>query len=95
VIDGFSRTEHQQFLGLPLRILLPTLQSPWTTPLLSEPPARIQAAIDFLWSKGFEQISLVEHSLGASMGAYYLSGLGNPAIHAFAGIGMRANLGSR
>lgn len=57
-------------------------------PLFDEVPARIDAGVAFLRARGIRNIVLVGHSLGALMGAYYLSRGGAPAIRAFVAIGI-------
>lgn len=52
-------------------------------PLYDEVPARIQAGVDFLKSKGVQNIVLAGHSMGAGMGLYYLSTKPDPAVRAF------------
>jgi len=60
-------------------------------PLFDEVGGRIDAAIAQLKSKGVNNIVLIGHSLGASMGAYYLSKNRKSGIRAFVGIGMASN----
>lgn len=60
-------------------------------PLFDEVAGRIDAAIALLKSKGINNIILIGHSLGAIMGAYYLSANDKTAIRAFVGIGMSRN----
>lgn len=54
------------------------------SPLFPEVPARINAGIEFLKSKGIDNIILSGHSMGAVMASYYLSSQHNPAINTFA-----------
>ncbi len=53
---------------------------------------RINAAVAFLKQKGIQNIVLIGHSLGASMGAWYLAGKPDPAIRAFVAIGASGRL---
>lgn len=52
-------------------------------PLFPEVPARIQAGVDFLKSKGITNIVLAGHSLGAAMASYYLSTAPDRAVKTF------------
>lgn len=56
-------------------------------PLFDQVPARIDAAVARLKKMGVNKISLIGHSLGSSMGAYYLSQTKTP-IHSFVAIGL-------
>jgi len=56
-------------------------------PLFAQVAGRIDAAIALLKSKGINNIVIIGHSLGASMGAYYLSS-NKTDVRAFVGIGM-------
>ncbi len=53
-------------------------------PLFPEVPARIQAGVNFLKSKGIRNIVLAGHSLGSTMGSYYLATKNDPAVKVFA-----------
>ena len=53
-------------------------------PLFKEVPARIQAGVDYLKSKGVTKIAIAGHSLGAAMTSYYLVASPDPAVKAFA-----------
>jgi pimeloyl-ACP methyl ester carboxylesterase len=59
-------------------------------PLFPEANTRISAAIRYLQQQGLQNITLVGHSLGAAMGAYFLAqkAPGSEVIRAFVGIGM-------
>ncbi len=57
-------------------------------PLFEEVPARLEAAIDYLVETGFDDISLVAQSMGASMVAYYLARDPDPRVGSAALIGM-------
>ena len=57
-------------------------------PLFAEVPARLQAAIDYLGDAGYDDISLVGHSMGASMVAHYLARDADPRVASAALIGM-------
>jgi len=57
-------------------------------PLFDEVAPRIDAAIKNLQAKGIKKISIVAHSLGSAMSAYYLSNNKNSSIRSFVAIGM-------
>ena len=52
--------------------------------LFPEVPARIQAGVDFLKGEGIRNIVLAGHSLGSTMGSYYLAIKNDPAVKVFA-----------
>jgi len=56
-------------------------------PLFDEAVPRFDAAVKFLQDKGAKTIVLIGHSLGASMGAYYLS-TGDKAIDGLVAVGL-------
>ena len=56
-------------------------------PLFPEVAPRINAAVAFLKAKGIQNISIVAHSLGASMAAHYLANKPDNAVRAFVAIG--------
>jgi pimeloyl-ACP methyl ester carboxylesterase len=53
-------------------------------PLFPEVPARVQAGVDFLKSKGIRNIVISGHSTGAVMASYYLATIKDPAVKVFA-----------
>lgn len=57
--------------------------------LYPEVPPRIDAAVEFLLDKGIDDISIIAHSQGATMAAYYLAN-SDHQIKAFVAIGMSA-----
>jgi pimeloyl-ACP methyl ester carboxylesterase len=57
-------------------------------PLFPEVIPRIDAAIDYLDSKGIQTIYLVAHSLGSSMASYYLSKVTDTRVKGLVAIGM-------
>jgi len=57
-------------------------------PLFDEVAPRIDAAIKNLQAKGIKKISIVAHSLGSAMSAYYLANNKNTTISSFVAIGM-------
>lgn len=56
--------------------------------LFSEVPARFNAAIAYLQELGYEDISIVAHSMGATMSAYYLERTDLDVIKSLVIIGM-------
>lgn len=58
--------------------------------LFDEMPARIQSAVNYLQGKGINNIVLIGHGLGATMGAAYLAANEESGIKAFVGISMVA-----
>lgn len=79
-----------------LSLQMPVLQTEASDedylPIFNEVPARIQAGLDFLSSKGLNNIILVGHSLGSNMATNYLVKHHDPRIKAFVGIGMMGKL---
>jgi predicted alpha/beta-hydrolase family hydrolase len=53
-------------------------------PLFTEVPARIQAGVDFLKIKGVRTVVISGHSLGSTMGSYYLANNNDAAVRVFA-----------
>jgi predicted esterase len=72
-------TEHGwNTLSLQMPILRNEAEEPEYAPLFPEIPPRMQAGIDFLKSKGNQNIYIAAHSLGATMAAYYMAHSTNP-----------------
>lgn len=57
-------------------------------PLFDDVPPRINAAINNLQAKGIKHISIVAHSLGSAMSAYYLANHKTAGIKSFVAVGM-------
>jgi pimeloyl-ACP methyl ester carboxylesterase len=57
-------------------------------PLFKEVPGRLDAGIALLKQKGAERIIVVAHSMGSSMGAYYLAKNQPELVKGFVAIGM-------
>jgi predicted esterase len=80
-------------LSLQMPILKNEAEDKDYPPLFPEVPARIQAGVDYLKSKGINNIVLSGHSVGANMASYYLATRNDPAVKAFAilsgGVGVR------
>ena len=71
-------------LSLQMPILANEAENKDYTPLFPEVPARIQAGVDFLKNKGIRTIAISGHSLGSTMGSYYLATKRDPAVRVFA-----------
>jgi len=86
------RTQLPEYGWTTLSIQMPVLDNDAAfadyAPLFAQVAGRIDAAIAFLKSKGINNIVIIGHSLGASMGAYYLSSNKKADVRAFVGIGM-------
>ncbi len=54
--------------------------------LFDEVPARIQAGVDYLKSKGIKNIVIVGHSLGVTMANYYLASKPEPDVRAIVSV---------
>lgn len=63
----------------------PGTQYPSTFPEAAE---RIGEAVAFLKGKGYRQIAIVSHSMGSRMSLAYLSGQPDPAVRAWASLGI-------
>lgn len=71
-------------LSLQMPILGNEAENKDYAPLFAEVPARIQAGVDFLKSKGVRTIVISGHSLGSTMGSYYSATNSDPAVKVFA-----------
>lgn len=60
-------------LSIQMPVLANEAESEEYLPLFPEVPGRIEAALDYLVESGYSRITLVAHSMGASMSVYYLS----------------------
>lgn len=76
-------------LSIQMPILLNDAEYKEYAPLFEEVAPRIQAAIKYLKDTGNTKITLIGHSLGSAMGAYFLT-KNNSDITGFIGIGMDA-----
>ena len=63
-------------------------------PLYSEVPSRLDAAISYLTDAGYTGFSIIGHSSGATMAAYYLSRDSGHKINSFIAIGIPGLPGS-
>lgn len=75
-------------LSLQMPVLPNNAKTEDYSPLIPEASGRIAAGVAYLKSKGIKNIVLVCHSLGCTMGAYYLAHNPSPDIHAFVAVGM-------
>lgn len=80
-------TQGWNTLSIQMPILERSAQYKDYVDLYPEVPARIQAAVAFLTSKGISRIVIVAHSQGATMACYYLAG-SNHSISALVAVGM-------
>lgn len=78
-------------LSLQMPILPNEAEAKDYAPLFPEVGPRIEAGLAYLGKAGHRRIAIVAHSLGASMGSYYLSRHPDAGIIGFAGIGMGAD----
>ncbi|MDH3629590.1 MAG: alpha/beta hydrolase family protein [Gammaproteobacteria bacterium] len=58
--------------------------------LFPEVPGRFEAALDYLDDEGYKNVTIVGHSMGASMATYYLSQSDTKAVDSLVIIGMVA-----
>jgi pimeloyl-ACP methyl ester carboxylesterase len=61
-------------------------------PLFAEVPGRIDAALKFLHGAGYQDVTLVAHSMGASMAVYYLAQAKPTMVSSLVIIGMGPGL---
>lgn len=59
-------------------------------PTFPEAAERIAEAVGFLKAKGYTQIAIVSHSMGSRMSLVYVSGKPDPAVRAWASLGISA-----
>ena len=87
------RTQLPDFGWATLSLQMPVLGNDASyeayAPLFDEVAPRIKAGVEYLKKKGIQNIVIIAHSLGASMGAYYLSQNADPAVRGFVAIGIR------
>ncbi len=75
-------------LSIQMPILPNEAEEPEYAPLFAEVPGRFAAAIGFLKGSGYEKITIVSHSLGASMTSYYINQGIDAAVSSIVIIGM-------
>ena len=88
------RSELPQYGWTTLSIQMPILANDASysdyAPLIKEVPARINAAIDYLNSKFYQNIIIVAHSLGTTMANSYLAN-NDKRVRAYVAIGMNGS----
>mgnify|MGYP001161371955 FL=1 len=77
-------------LSIQMPILPNEAESREYFPLFYQTPKRFQAAIQYLKSTGSSDITIVAHSLGSAMSAFYLAKSNDQSIRAFVAIGLNA-----
>ena len=75
-------------LSIQMPILPNEAESAEYPPLFAEVPGRIGAALDLLADAGYPQVTLVAHSMGASMSTFYLSQASSARVDSVVLIGM-------
>ena len=75
-------------LSIQMPILANDAEEAEYAPLFPEVPARFEAALAYLQDLGYEKISIVAHSMGASMATYYVSKSDSVALESLVIIGM-------
>jgi len=75
-------------LSIQMPILANDAESSDYVPLFAEVPGRFEAAVKYLNDNGYSRVSLVAHSMGTSMSAYYLTRTRDHGIDSFVSIGM-------
>ena len=75
-------------LSIQMPILANEAESSDYVPLFAEVPGRFKAAVKYLNDNGYRQVTLVAHSMGTSMSAYYLTRTRDHGIDSFVSIGM-------
>lgn len=93
---GTLRTRLAELGYTTLSIQLPVLPSTAIlglyVPLYPDARERFQLAVDFLKAKGYRDIAIVSHSLGATMANQYLIRTEDPSVKAWAFIGILQGL---
>jgi len=93
---GTLRTRLPELGYATLSIQLPVLPSTAIlglyVPLYPDARERFQLAVDFLKAKGYRNIAIVSHSLGATMANQYLIRTDDPAVGAWVFIGILQGL---
>jgi pimeloyl-ACP methyl ester carboxylesterase len=91
---GTLRTELADRGFATLSIQMPILAADATgeqyPPTFPEAAERIGEAVAFLKAKGYTKIAIVSHSMGARMSGVYLAGTPDPAVKAWASLGIPA-----
>jgi len=75
-------------LSIQMPILANDAEAGDYVPLFEEVPGRFGAALKYLEETGYERVTIVAHSMGTSMAAYYLTRAKAHGIESFVSIGM-------
>ena len=76
-------------LSIQMPVLAADAQSAAYRPTFPEAAERIAQAVDFLKAKGYTQLAIVSHSMGSRMSHVYLRGKPDPAVKAWASLGLQ------
>lgn len=77
-------------LSIQMPILAADARGDQYPPTFPEAAERIGEAVAFLKAKGYKHIAIVSHSMGARMSSVYLAGKPDPAVKAWASLGIPA-----
>ena len=83
-----------QTIALQMPVLKNEAKTEDYAPLFSGVSPRIKAAITFLKSNGVKNIVIVAHSLGSTMGAYYMASNTDPSVKAFVSVSASGSFGN-
>lgn len=75
-------------LSIQMPILAADAQSEAYPPVFPEAAERIGEAVAFLKAKGYTHIAIVSHSMGSRMSRVYVAGHPDPAVKAWASLGL-------
>lgn len=75
-------------LSIQMPILAADAKSEAYPPTFPEAAERLAEAVAFLKAKGYQQLAIVSHSLGSRMSRVYLAGRPDPAVKAWASLGI-------
>jgi pimeloyl-ACP methyl ester carboxylesterase len=78
-------------LSIQMPVLAADAKSEDYAPTFPEASERIAAAVDFLKARGYSRLAIVSHSLGSRMSLEYLQGTPDPAVLAWASLGIVAS----
>lgn len=75
-------------LSIQMPIMAADAQSDVYPPTFPEAAERIGEAVAFLVAKGYTQLAIVSHSMGSRMSQVYMAGKPDPAVKAWASLGI-------
>lgn len=75
-------------LSIQMPVLAADARSEAYPPTFPEAAERLAEAVSFLKAKGYQQLAIVSHSMGGRMSHVYLSGQPDPAVKAWASLGI-------